>query len=200
MIDEKGRPMADQNGQPLMGVYDLTAGKYDLDVKTGPSFATQRQETLDALIEIIRANPAAAGVLGDVLVKLLDIQDADEIAERLRALLPPELRGDDPRVKALTDQLQQAQQQNAAALQDAQDQLRQASAAVADMQVRIDTEKARTGIEGEKLKVSRYEAETDRLKALKDVAAIIGPDLIMQIVQQTMNTDDIAPPAYPQAA
>src|SRR5258706_6054792 len=42
------------------------------------------------MIELIRAYPAAAPVIGDLLAKTLDWPGADEVAQRLRAMLPPQ--------------------------------------------------------------------------------------------------------------
>ncbi len=75
-------------GEVLSHVYDLSRGKYDLTVEAGPSFTTRREEAANQMIELIRAFPAAAPVLGDQLAKNLDWPGADIIAQRLQALLP----------------------------------------------------------------------------------------------------------------
>lgn len=72
--------------------YDLNVGKYDVTVRQGPSFTTQREETRDTLIELAERVPDAAAILGDVLVDHLDFVGSDKLARRLRALLPPEIR------------------------------------------------------------------------------------------------------------
>lgn len=101
-------------------VYDLAAGKYDLAVSAGPSFTTRREEAATQMTEMIRSFPQAAPLLGDLLAKNLDWPGADEIAERLQSLLPPQLRKQakpgDPKatemlVGELQGQLSQAQQQ-----------------------------------------------------------------------------------------
>lgn len=65
----------------------MISGKYDLTVETGPSFTTRREEAANQMIELIRAFPAAAPVLGDQLAKNLDWPGADIIAQRLAALV-----------------------------------------------------------------------------------------------------------------
>jgi hypothetical protein len=94
--DKKGNPQVDENGNPVLRMYDLTAGKYDLTVTTGPSFTTRREEAAAQMTEMIRALPAAAPVLGKHLAKNLDWPGADEIAEELEAMsqpqIPPELQ------------------------------------------------------------------------------------------------------------
>jgi hypothetical protein len=85
----------------LERLYDLTAGKYDLTVTTGPSFTTRREEAANQMIELIRAYPAAAPVIGDLLARNLDWPGADEIAQRLAALLPPQAKAASPDGEAL---------------------------------------------------------------------------------------------------
>lgn len=71
---------------------DLTAGKYDVVVETGPSYTTQRQEAADAMTQLVQSFPDAAPILGDLIAKNMDWPDADKVAERLRYLLPPQIR------------------------------------------------------------------------------------------------------------
>lgn len=68
---------------------NLSVGKYAVTVQAGPSYATKRQETSDKLMQLVQAFPPAAQVAGDLVVKALDIPDADTIAERLKLALPP---------------------------------------------------------------------------------------------------------------
>lgn len=96
-IDKQtGEPKVDERGQAVMALHDLTAGKYDLTVSTGPNYTTMRQETAEQMTQFIQAYPAAAPIIGDILVKSLDWQGADEIAERLKKMLPPHVTGETP--------------------------------------------------------------------------------------------------------
>lgn len=82
----------DPSGQGQERLYDLSVGKYDVEVETGPSFATQREETRETLIELMRAVPQSASILGDVMIEHMDFQGADKIAKRLQMLLPPQIQ------------------------------------------------------------------------------------------------------------
>jgi hypothetical protein len=82
--------LAAVNGAPVNGaegsggrVFDLGAGRYDLTVRAGPSFASRREEAASQMIELIRAYPPAAPLIGDLLAKNLDWPGADEVARRL---------------------------------------------------------------------------------------------------------------------
>jgi hypothetical protein len=109
-----GQPAAPEDPrQDIPAVYDLTAGKYDLTVESGPSFTTQRQEAAEQMMELLRVFPQAAPVIGDLLVKNLDWPGADDIAERLKALLPAAAQGgegEDPRLAQAMQMVQQLQQ------------------------------------------------------------------------------------------
>ena len=64
-------------------VFDLGVGRYDLTVRAGPSFASRREEAASQMIELIRAYPPAAPLIGDLLARNLDWPGADEVARRL---------------------------------------------------------------------------------------------------------------------
>lgn len=72
-------------------LYDLSVGKYDVTVKSGPSYGTQRQEARETLIELMRAVPNAAPIIGDLLMDVMDFQGADKVSERLKMMLPPQI-------------------------------------------------------------------------------------------------------------
>jgi len=73
-------------------LYDIAVGKYDVTVSSGPSYQTQREETREWLIEIMRQVPGAAQVLGDLVLDVMDFPNADKIAKRLKHILPPEIQ------------------------------------------------------------------------------------------------------------
>jgi Phage P22-like portal protein len=132
---------------PMQAIYDLGAGKYDLTVEAGPSFTTRREEAANQMIELIRAFPQAAPVLGDLLAKNLDWPGADEIAQRLKTLLPPQLQGGAPPAPGAG-----AQQ-------------------VAALQQQIVAMTADKTIQNRKLDIEQFQAETHRMDTLNKGAA-----------------------------
>lgn len=72
--------------------FDLSRGKYDVAVQTGPSFATRRQEAGQGILQFVQALPEAGPLVGDILAELQDWPQADKIKERMTALLPPQLQ------------------------------------------------------------------------------------------------------------
>jgi len=77
-------------------IYDLSVGRYDVAVSVGPGFTTKREEAAAQMTEFIRSYPPAAPIIGDILVKALDWPQADEIAERIKAMMPPQANGGMP--------------------------------------------------------------------------------------------------------
>jgi hypothetical protein len=72
---------------------DLTVGKYDVTVSTGPSITTQRQETAELLTNALQAAPMLAPVILPRLASVIELPDADEFAEEVKQLLQPQQDG-----------------------------------------------------------------------------------------------------------
>ena len=84
---------------------DLSVGTYDVVVSVGPSFTTQRTEAKQSMQEFLQYYPNAAPLIGDLYAKFLDWPGAEEIAERLEELLPPEIKAKKKADKARRDGL-----------------------------------------------------------------------------------------------
>ena len=130
-------------------VYDLGAGTYDLTIAAGPSFASRREEAANQMLALIQAYPAAAPVIGDLLVKNLDWPGAADVAQRLQALVPAQARGDAPELQAAQGQITRLSQM-----------LDTAQAEIAAL--RQDSANA-----ARRLQIEAFEAETNRLKATR---------------------------------
>jgi hypothetical protein len=100
-------PVMGVGGKPVL-LNDLSQGTYDVRVKIGPSYATRRAEAADSMLQFIQAVPQAASVAGDLVARNMDWPGADEIAERLRRMLPPQITGKAPPLDA---EIAQARQQ-----------------------------------------------------------------------------------------
>jgi hypothetical protein len=161
--DENGKPVVDPatgQAQTIEKIYDLSAGKYDLIVKAGPSFASQREEFFQMATELIRAYPDAAPVLGDLMIKNYDIPDAEEVGKRLAALNPANKGQIPPEVQQGIQQLQQHAQQTGQALQQTQAQLQELANENAQL-------KAKNDLEARKLDIAAFDAETKRMTAMQ---------------------------------
>jgi uncharacterized protein with GYD domain len=67
---------------------DITVGKYDIVVTTGPSYATQRQEATQILQGMTQANPKGMEKYQDILFENMDFLGADKMASRARRTMP----------------------------------------------------------------------------------------------------------------
>ena len=189
--DSKPRNVQVNQEQPQpdgsMLMLDLTAGKYDLTVSAGPGFTSRREEAANQMTEFIRVFPAAAPVLGDLLAKNLDWPQADEVAKRLQAMLPPQIQGADPRMQ----QAQQAMQQMQQVIGQLKQQLQQ-------MQADKQIESSKLNVDARKVEIEGFKAETDRMQV---VAPAMSPEqiqaLVMQTLQQVLSSPDVLPPQQP---
>ena len=77
-------------------LYDLSKGKYAVAVRVGPIFESKRQEMVQSVIEMSQANPQLLQIAGDLVMKNMDWPQSEEIAERIKLMLPPQLKGEQP--------------------------------------------------------------------------------------------------------
>ena len=74
-------------------INDITIGKYDVAVKIGSSYTTQREESLDKMIKVFELFPKLAEISPDLVVGLLDMPMSDELMSRAKKIVPVEIRG-----------------------------------------------------------------------------------------------------------
>lgn len=160
--------------------YDLSAGKYDVIVETGPSFATKRQEAAAAMIEMTKAFPQLAQVAGDLVVGNMDWPGAKDMQARIRKTLPPgivdEKDGADipDEVKAQIGQMQQMIQQLSGSLEQATAALNQKKLET-ESKERIETLKVNAQLEIAKAQIESKEA----LAGFQQTMSTLNDDLLM---------------------
>lgn len=104
------------------GGVDITEGRYDVSITTGPSYTTKRRQASESMLNMVNAMPDTLAVAADQIIENQDWPGAEKIAKRLRANLPANLV--DP--NDLTDEELEAreaasqQQQEAMALERAE--------------------------------------------------------------------------------
>lgn len=76
-------------------LHDLTVGKYDCTITSGPSYTTMRQEAAESMISVSQSFPELWKIAGDKMVSAMDWPGADGIAQRIARTIPPEIRGDE---------------------------------------------------------------------------------------------------------
>jgi hypothetical protein len=91
--------------------YKIAGNRCPLIITMGRAYDSKRQETVDFMQEIIRTVPTLVPILGDIMLRNSDMAGADEAAERLHKMLPPQLQDQDeplpPHARAAIAQAQQ---------------------------------------------------------------------------------------------
>ena len=83
-LDEFNNPILDEETGDVVIVNDLSKGKYDASVVTGPAFSTQREESASQLIELAAASPRFEAMSTDLIAKNLNVLESDELTTRIR--------------------------------------------------------------------------------------------------------------------
>ncbi|EOU3910353.1 portal protein, partial [Acinetobacter baumannii] len=91
---------------------DVTIGRYDVRMDTGPSFNTQREQNFALMMQLLSMNPQLFSLIGDILLQNSPLLNAKEISERIRSTMPPQVLGkgeqiDPEQAKAQIQQLDQ---------------------------------------------------------------------------------------------
>jgi len=174
---EPVRKVVDEQGVVVDKFYNLGVGKYDVRVITGPGYATKRQEALEAMAQLLQANPELWRVAGDLFVKNMDWPGAQELAKRFAKTIDPQILADSEENPALQAAQKQIEEM-AAQMQQMGAMLQQVNQSMEAQKLSIDRFKAETDAE-----VKSYEAETRRLQA---VAAGMQPEQVQEVVMQTL--------------
>ena len=97
---------------------DVSVGRYDVVMDTGPGFATKRTEAVEAMMTLLAADPNLMQTAGDLIFRNMDFPGADIIADRMAAAnplaqideksdIPPQVQMQLAQSKQMVQQLQQ---------------------------------------------------------------------------------------------
>ena len=139
----------------------LSLSRYDVEVTTGPAFATQREEMVAMLTELGKNMPDAMMPILDLYVAALDNPMGDEIARRLKHMVPRQMLTEEERAEIPEPQPTPAQQVEMAKAQAESDK---AGAMAAKAQ--SDTEIAQVNLEEQRTRLNhrQLEIEQERLQ------------------------------------
>jgi hypothetical protein len=139
IIGDDGKPdmvTLNERKQDEQGVIrvlnDVTVGKYDVVMETGPGYNSKREAAVDAMMPLVGANQKLFEVAGDLVFRNMDFPGADTIADRLAATnplaqideksdIPPQVQMQLMQNKAQMQQMQQALQQMQMMIKQRQD-------------------------------------------------------------------------------
>lgn len=138
---------------------DLSVGQFDLEVTTGPAFATKRMEAADKMMQLVQSVPAIGQIGADMIVKALDMPYGDKLADRLAlSLVPP---GMDADVDKKRMEMQQAAQQMQGPPQPDPAQ----EFAMAQAKAEIDNKNADTALKAAKTQQTEVQTQLDAAQA-----------------------------------
>lgn len=178
------------HGDEVSNIISFDAGKYDVVVEVGRSYATKRQEMSNLLMDAMNGNPDMFAKAGDLLFQNLDVPGADEVAKRLRATMDPALLGDDveaKRLQLLNDTIQQLQQKL-----DLTEQALLAKKNNEEFQNMLDAKKVENDTTKLKIEAAKAEAEIAKIKSetqgmdMEDIGILSSA-----IAHLKANTDDV---------
>jgi hypothetical protein len=150
---------------------NLATGKYDVTITTGASYTTRRVEAAEAMMEAVQVFPEMMSVAGDLVAKAQDWPGAEELAERLRKTIPPQLLSPKEREELQASggagQDPQAMMQ---AMAEGQEMMGKMQEQLQKLEVENAALKTKHEIELRKLEIDEFKAETDRIKVMGDFA------------------------------
>jgi len=149
---------------------NLAIGKYDVTITTGASYTTRRVEAAEAMMEAVQVFPQMMEVAGDLVAKAQDWPGAEELAERLRKTIPPQLLSAKEQAELAEDGQPvmdpAVMQQLALANEEGQKLMEQLE--------KLEKEnlllKSKEAIEARRLEIEEFKAETDRIKVMGEFA------------------------------
>lgn len=178
----------DEQDKAINGILnDLSIGRFDVRMDTGPAFNTQREESFNLMMQLVQSNPNLFNVVADLMIANSPLLNAKEIAERVKALVPPQVMDKDQidpeQAKAQIQQLDQVVQKMTADMSALQQQL-------SDKEAERNFEMMKAQLQAEKdIQVAQITAASRA-----DVQELRG---VVDLIKQGMNYQN-APPEWLQ--
>lgn len=180
-----------QDSEKIKIIYNPSFAKYSVTSDVGPAYATRRQEAFNAFTQIMSQQPDLMKVAGDLMFRAADFPMAEELAERLKRMVPPAVlgKGPDPQVQQLLEQNQQLTQNIAKVMQQYADERSNNQASQHKSETDAFNAATKRITEEQQKEIDVYKAETERLKTLMgglDPQQIAS--MTAQLVLQSMQT------------
>lgn len=188
----------DNDGNPTRE-NTLDDSDYDIEIDTGPSFAVQKEVSLEFMQQTLAANPQVFPLIADLWAKNLDVQWMPQIAERFKTLVPAEIlakeageppppKPPNPQEMMMQAEMQAKQQQlkineqkmhleEQALMERAEElQIRKEKHMLdqAEMILKAQEMKTKMGLEHQKIKIDHGKLLLDADKAEKDFSSKIA--------------------------
>lgn len=180
---EAKREIHDLNGRVVERIYNPGVGRYDVTVTVGPAYGTKRQEAAEFLTQIVQSSPDMMPIIGDLMFRSMDMPFAEDIAERLKKLAPPQIQEQEEGAPQIPPEVQQQMQMMSQQMEQMQQQLSAAAAELGDKRMEYEGKTADLRIKERELAIKEYDAETKRLQV---VGAAMSPEQVQAVVFDTL--------------
>jgi hypothetical protein len=182
MQAEPVKKIRNEQGIVIEKIYNPGVGKYDVMVITGPGFATKRQESLEAMAQLLQGNPDLWKVAGDLFIKNMDWPGAQEMSQRFAKVIDPSILGDDEDNPALAAAKQQMEAMN--------QEMQQMSGMLQNVQQSMEAQDQRRA--DYEAQIKAFEAETKRISAVQaGMTEQQIQDIAMGVVAAAMESNDM---------
>ena len=158
-------------------IFDPSVGKYDVVVNVGPSFSTQRQESVDSMMSLMNSAPQVMSLAADLMVRNMDWPGAKAIADRLKRAVPPELLGDEGEQEGIPPQAM-------AKMQEMDQQLQQLNAHAEQ----VEQQAQQLAQENEQLKTAQNDKHNENMLKNKELDA----DIALKMRELDIKTEELA--------
>lgn len=174
----------DEQSKAINGILnDMSIGRFDVRLDTGPSFNTQREQSFALMMQLVQSNPALFNLVADLIVINSPLLNAKEIAERVKTLIPPQALGKDKidpeQAKAQIQQLDQLVQKQMHDIETLQQALNDKNA---DRNLEV--------FKAELQKQKDIEVAQINAASRGDVQELRG---VVELIKQKMNLDQMPP-------
>ena len=181
-----------RDGKKMQGIHQMDKGTYDVIVTVGPSYASKRQESLEAQLELAGIMPEVMSVAADLIASNIDAPGMQEISKRLKKALPPGIADDEqtPEQMALM-KAQQAVDLFKNQLVELQKQLDSKERAE---NMDFEIKKEQNTIKEQEVKIKAFQAELEFYKAQAEIGTIpanVLPSILSTIQELQAGNNDV---------
>ena len=185
---EAVREYQDEMGE-IQKIYNPGVGTYDVTVNVGPSYTSKRQEAAEAMMQMVQAVPQLMPIIGDLMIRNMDWPGADDIADRLKKTLPPNLQdkeegdgGESPEMAQLKQQVQQVMEGAASRIEQLTAELETAKSGDRYKEIELQLQK-------EKIDLDRYKVDLAAVMQQEQMAHDARMKLAMAVNQNKHDID-----------
>lgn len=190
-VNQQIQPEQDpKTGKIKTVLNDVTAGKYDITISTGPSYQTQRQESAEAMVAMAGNYPELMAAAGDEVIEAMDWPKADKIAARVKKFISLQMPGliekEEGEEPEMPPEMMQAMEQDHQKMQELQQQLAEMSQQLESKQ---QEQESKERIEAAKNDNNLDVAELKGLIELLKAQVMPPPSLVNEVNEDMTNAN-----------